>query len=61
MFAGSAWVGAVGISFAAQMFQKTPMTLKLFQTRIAAQAVTLGALCGAAYITLSDEEDKRKV
>jgi Hypoxia induced protein conserved region len=59
--AGSAWLGAVALSFGVQMFQNTPWTLKIFQTRIYAQAVTLGALCGAAYITLSDDEDKRKV
>lgn len=58
---GSAWLGAVGVSFAAQMYQDTPITLKIFQTRIYAQAVTLGALCGAAYITLSEDKKKKEV
>jgi Hypoxia induced protein conserved region len=59
--AGTAWAGAVGLSFAAQLGQATPMTLKLFQTRIYAQAFTVAALCGAAAITMSEEPTQEQV
>ena len=47
----------MGLSFAAQLSQNTPMTLKIFQTRIYAQAFTVAALCAAAAITVTGEED----
>lgn len=59
--AGGAWLTAVAGSFGVQMLYNTPMTLKVFQTRIYAQAFTLAALCGAAAITISDDEAKDKV
>lgn len=52
---GGAWLSAVVGTLAAQYSQPTPVTLKLFQTRIYAQAFTLVALCGAAAITMSDD------
>lgn len=59
--AGGAWASAVGLSFAAQLSQNTPMTLKIFQTRIYAQAFTVAALCAAAAITVTeDDEETRK-
>lgn len=42
-------------SFALQLTQNTPMSLKVFQTRIYAQAFTVAALCGAAAITATDQ------
>eukprot|EP00892_Ulva_mutabilis_P011695 jgi/Ulvmu1/8899/UM049_0081.1 len=57
---GGAWLTAVAGSFGVQMMFNTPMTLKVFQTRIYAQAFTLAALCGAAAITITDEESKDK-
>jgi Hypoxia induced protein conserved region len=36
------------------------MTLKLFQTRIYAQAFTIAALCGAAALTMSDDDKQEE-
>jgi hypothetical protein len=36
------------------------MTLKIFQTRIYAQAFTVAALCGAAAISVVEEDDEKK-
>lgn len=36
------------------------MTLKVFQTRIYAQAFTLAALCGAAAISISEDEKPKE-
>jgi hypothetical protein len=49
----------VVLSFAAQLRQNTPMTLKIFQTRIYAQAFTVAALCGAAAISALEEEEPK--
>ena len=57
--AGGAWLTAVAGSFGVQMMYNTPMTLKVFQTRIYAQAFTLAALCGAAAITITDEDNEK--
>jgi hypothetical protein len=35
------------------------MTLKIFQTRIYAQAFTIAALCGAAAITVTEDADRK--
>lgn len=42
------------------MMYNTPMTLKVFQTRIYAQAFTLAALCGAAAISISEDENPKE-
>lgn len=50
----------MGLSFAAQLSQNTPMTLKIFQTRIYAQAFTVAALCAAAAITVTDDDEETR-
>lgn len=56
--AGSTWALGVGTAFALQWRHNTPLQLKFFQTRIASQAITVAALCGAALISVYDKEEQ---